>query len=163
MEIVQLTTNDLDDSTKAQLLELWNNEYPENLCYASIADFDTYLNKLNHTCHFLLLNQTNTICGWAFSFDRESERWFGIIVAEAFQGKGFGTALLKHMCSFETTLNGWVTDTDKFLKLNKQTYKSPLAFYLKHNFVLVPDVRLETEVLSAVKIVWRRLSNLGIE
>lgn len=38
-----ITTTILSEEQKTQVLDLWNREYPEKLCYNSLADFDKYL------------------------------------------------------------------------------------------------------------------------
>ena len=80
-------TIDLDEKTKNQLLNLWNTEYPEKLSYKDLAEFDDYLQKLTNLTHLLLTSEENIIYGWAFSFDRENEKWFAIILSEKVQGQ----------------------------------------------------------------------------
>lgn len=59
---------------KEEILQLWNQEYPKEMMLQSMANFDAYLEKLDKGKHWLLLNENNTVMGWAFSFDREGER-----------------------------------------------------------------------------------------
>jgi hypothetical protein len=49
-------TLQLSQEQKEQILQLWNNEYPEKLAYKSIDGFENYLEKLNEVDHFLLMN-----------------------------------------------------------------------------------------------------------
>jgi hypothetical protein len=93
-----------------------------------------------------------TICGWAYAFTRSGERWFAIILSASVQGMGYGAKLMAHLQATEPVLHGWVIDHDQARKRNGLPYISPLAFYLKRGFHLLPDQRLETESLSAVKI-----------
>ena len=151
-----ITTTILSEEQKTQVLDLWNREYPEKLCYNSLADFDEYLEKLTHHKNFLLLNNENKILGWAFTFNRENEKWFAIIVAEELQGKGFGRKMLDHLKECEPVLNGWVIDHQNDLKKNGEFYQSPLKFYEKCDFKILNDERIELPKISAVKIKWAK-------
>lgn len=68
--------------------------------------------------------------------------------------KGLGSLLLEQLKDKETALHGWVVDHNNYLKSNVETYLSPLNFYLKNEFRVVEDIRLELPHLSAVKITW---------
>lgn len=147
-------TKDLDESAKEQLLDLWNSEYPEKLVYNGMTEFDSYLQKLSGPTHFLLTGEQGIIYGWAFSFNRENERWFAIIVSGMLQGQGFGRKLLDTLKQTERTLSGWVIDHDDDKKKNGQLYRSPLKFYEKCGFDILYNIRLESGSLSAVKVKW---------
>lgn len=151
-----ITTTILSEEQKKQILDLWNGEYPEKLCYNSLADFDEYLEKLTNHQHFLLTNNENKIEGWAFTFNRENEKWFAIILAEELQGKRFGRKMLDHLKEHESILNGWVIDSDNERKKDGQLYKSPLKFYQKSDFEILTHERLELPKISAVKISWTK-------
>ena len=151
-----ITTTILSEEQKRQILDLWNGEYPEKLCYNSLADFDEYLEKLTNRQHFLLTNNENKIKGWAFTFNRENEKWFAIILAEQLQGKGFGRKMLDQLKEHETVLNGWVIDHDNDLKKNGEFYQSPLKFYQKSDVEILTHERLELPKISAVKITWTK-------
>jgi GNAT superfamily N-acetyltransferase len=114
-----------------------------------------YLDALLNQKHFLLITDEQAV-GWAFSFVRDSERWFAMILAEQVQGKGYGTKLLTKLLDAETRLNGWVIDNQSYFKPNGEPYRSPLQFYLKNGFRTLETTRLETPKLSAVKIVWEK-------
>lgn len=146
---------ELNHSQKETLYHLWNQEYPVNLNYATLTDFENYLSGLANTTHYLLI-LNNTIMGWCFTFYRNSEKWFGLILDTCIHQKGYGTQMLNEAKKHETSLYGWVMDHDRDLKSNGQPYKSPLGFYLKNGFTSYPDVRIDTEKLSAVKIGWMR-------
>ncbi|WP_139422562.1 GNAT family N-acetyltransferase [Chryseobacterium mulctrae] len=146
----------LNQEQKEQILQLWNNEYPEKLAYKNIDGFENYLEKLNEVDHFLLLNDDEKIHGWAITFERESETWFAIILSENLHGKGWGTKVLNELKRYKNELNGWVIDNSNDQKLNGNFYRSPLEFYLKNEFKVLSDVRLELEIMSAVKIKWKK-------
>lgn len=151
-----INTLTLDLLQKQILLDLWNIEYPEKLKHKSLAEFELYLNDLQQLSHFLLLDDLTNILGWAFSFERNSEFWFAIILNKDKQKKGYGTQLLNRLKQQHPILNGWVIDHDKDLKSDGKPYLSPLNFYKKNNFAVISSVRLETDKISAVKIRWKK-------
>lgn len=154
MEIIKQTK--LSDKQKEEIFELWNNEYPEKLSYNSVKDFENYLKNLTNQHHYLLLNENKQINGWAITFIRDNEKWFAIIISEKFHGKGEGTKLLNKLKDEENTLNGWVIDHNLDKKLSGKIYQSPLEFYTKNGFKTFNEIRLELEVISAVKIKWTK-------
>ena len=154
MKIVRQT--ELNDKQKEKILELWNNEYPKKLAYNSVADFEKYLNKLTDQNHYLLVDENEKINGWATTFIRENEKWFAIIISEKLHGKCFGTKMLNELKCNENVLNGWVIDHNSDIKINGNVYLSPLKFYLKNGFEILNETRLELEIMSAVKIKWKK-------
>ncbi len=146
----------LSDKQKVDVYSLWNNEYPSNLAYPELSDFDAYLNNLKEQDHILLVDHLDVVKGWYFSFVREDERWFAIIIDGALQGAGYGSQLLNMAKRIEPILNGWVIDHNRDLKRNGQNYSSPLPFYIKNDFDVLSAVRIELEVISAVKIKWSK-------
>ena len=151
-----IRTNQLTEVQKLQIYELWNNEYQARIGYEDISEFDTYLAKLTDQHHILALNENEEVKGWYFDFIRDNERWFAIILDQSLQGKGFGTNMLNMAKSTNSVLNAWVNDLNTDLKRNGELYKSPLEFYIKNGFKVLSDIRIETEVLSAVKIIWEK-------
>ena len=89
-----IKTTELNEQAKQQVLDLWNNEYPEKLSYSSLIEFDHYLQNLNNLTHLLLIDNIGIILGWALTFDRENEKWFAIILSEKVQVKGLGRKCL---------------------------------------------------------------------
>jgi len=151
-----LQTVELNEQAKKQVLDLWNNEYPEKLSYNNLTDFDNYLQNLSNLTHFLLSNDENMVLGWALTFERENEKWFAIILSEKIKGKGLGRKMLDKLKREEQVLNGWVIDHNNDMKSNGQAYPSPLKFYEKCGFETLSKVRLELDKISAVKIKWTR-------
>jgi GNAT superfamily N-acetyltransferase len=151
-----IETLELSVNQKRKILSLWNQEYPERLKHNDLEEFNGYLNNLTHKKHYLLINQEKGIDGWAFLFERENESWFAMIQDSRIQGKGYGTKLLKKIQADENKINGWVIDHNTDKKCNGEVYKSPVNFYLKNHFEIVPDQRLETDKISAVKMVWTK-------
>ena len=154
MKVIETTT--LTEIQKEGILKLWNQEYPEKLKYDDVSGFESYLGNLKDQRHFLLLSEANEILGWSFSFVRDGERWFAMILDSSIQRLGYGTLLLNKVRQEEIKLNGWVIDHGQDKKQNGEFYKSPLNFYLKNGFILLPAIRLELDKMSAVKIEWTK-------
>ncbi len=152
MKIIKTTS--LTKDQKNTLRNLWNNEYPVKLNFETFADFEKYLKPLNNQVHFFLLNDKNQIQGWAFTFSRDKEKWFLIILDTKIHRKGFGNILIHKIKSINSKLNGWVVNDDCEVKKNGELYSSPLAFYLKNDFKINTDVCLENEKITALKIEW---------
>lgn len=148
--------NTLTEFQKRQLLDLWNEEYPVNLAYESMDEFEAYLEKLTNLTHILVETYDGKIKGWFFYFTREQATWFVIILSKDIQGQGMGTTLIKKAQESELELNGWATDHNRFKKRNGEFYQSPLSFYKKNGFEILREIRIDTEKLSAVKIQWKR-------
>lgn len=145
----------LSPEQKLALLKLWNSEYPANICF-NPTEFENYLTQLNDKKHLLLIDELERIAGWFFTFVREGEKWFAMIIRNDLQGTGLGTQFLNNAKKSETILNGWVVDHENYLAGNGKPYRSPIGFYLKNGFKICSEIRLETEKLSAVKILWER-------
>jgi GNAT superfamily N-acetyltransferase len=146
--------NNLTQARKESIFGLWNAEYPHQLCFQALASLDDYLSNLNDQSHYFALDKNNKIQGWAFVFERENEKWFAMIVNRSLQGKGIGTSLLHSLKENEPILNGWVIDNTIYERADGSSYPSPLQFYLENDFTVLPEIRLETPELSAVKITW---------
>lgn len=154
MKIIEKEILSLEE--KEILRDLWNNEYPAKLNLKTVEDFELYLNGISNTKHYLLFDDANKINGWAFTFLRDGEDWFAIILNHRIQGKGNGSLLINELKKNKNSLNGWVIDHEDEVKQNKEMYKSPLVFYIKNDFTVFSETRIENEKMSAVKINWRR-------
>ncbi|HAD97751.1 MAG TPA: hypothetical protein DCG19_10120 [Cryomorphaceae bacterium] len=138
---------------KLDIRAIWNSEYPHSVRFTEIEGLEKYLAGLSDITHYLVYSDKG-VAGWLPVFTREGERWFALLVRSDFQRKGLGKQLLDHARKSERVLNGWVVDKAGFVKSNGQEYRSPLSFYLNNGFDVIPEVRLETEQLSFVKIRW---------
>ena len=154
MKLVQRNT--LSAADKESILNIWNSVYPEKLVLNGMHDLDAYLDPLIDKNHFLLVNNLQQVLAWAASFTRDDERWFVIILDSSIQKQGYGKQLLNELKNSEQELCSWVTDHSRDTKPDGNYYMSPLDFYLKNGFTLLPDCRLELEKISAVKIQWRK-------
>ncbi|MEM8763806.1 MAG: GNAT family N-acetyltransferase [Bacteroidota bacterium] len=156
MEFIE--SNVLSDAQKLEIIVLWNNEYPESLSHESIETFNAYLRSITKAWHILLKDSNGHIQGWCLCFTRDNERWFTLIIDSSLHGKGFGTQLLEYAKAKEQQLNGWVIDHDKEKKKNGELYRSPLPFYIKNGFEIVPTERLNHKI-SAIKIIWGKTTS----
>jgi len=141
---------------KQTLFKLWNSEYPDKIIYSELSEFENYLNELSDQEHYFLLNDKNEILGWAFTFMRNEENWFAIIVSSKIHRKGFGTILLDELKKNNAVLNGWAVDHQNEIKKNKEKYISPIVFYVKNGFFVNQKIRIENNKISAVKIIWKK-------
>lgn len=154
-------TKTLTEKQKLQVLQLWNSEYPKELEHASLFVFETYLSNLLDVTHYVIEDACATCVAWAFVFDRDEERWFGIILSRAIQGKGLGKHIMQEIQAHELELNGWVIDHENSYTKDGQPYVSPLPFYEKIGFNVLTDIRLELPHISAVKIHWKKKPDLA--
>jgi len=154
MKIIK--SNTLTKSQKESICFLWNREYPRQLAVTA-EGLDNYFLETTSHAHFMVLDDTDEIVGWAFTFDRDGDRWFSILINTLYQRLGIGRMVLKLLKEKETRLNGWVIDHPHDIKQNGEAYESPLPFYLKNEFIVQPDIRMENEKISAVKIEWHKI------
>lgn len=117
-------------------------------------DFENYLSKCKNATH-LLVKEHSRVIAWLCAFDRNGERWFALIVDLAHQRKGIGKHLLLHMQEFENHANGWIVIHDNYVRADGMPYLSPKSFYQIQGFK-VTDEKLETDILSTVKIKWSK-------
>jgi len=152
MDVRILHTRVLSPLQLEQIDELWNRNYPVNLK----DRFRLLLVETTHQNHYLLLNCNNKLLGWAMDFERDDEIWFSIIVDKAEQGKGYGKQLVDSLKEKNSIINGWVIDTDTDLLHDGSNYISPLPFYQQQGFVVHTDKRIDTPIISAVKVSWQK-------
>ena len=144
----------LNSEEKEAVFKLWNKEYPKSLNYLKIEELESYLSGLSELYHVLVKDELDNIIGWYSDFKRDNEIWFAMILDNSIQGKGIGTKLLTAAKERNKNLSGWVIDRQENLKSDGSFYLSPLAFYLKNDFVIEKETRLELPHISAVKIKW---------
>lgn len=147
--------NSFSEKEKETLWQLRNNEYPSQLGHGTFQEFDVYINSISEMYNYLLVDSKNDIQGWAYTFLRDDEIWFAIMLNYQIQGKGYGKILLEEIKKDNQNLNGWVIDHEKDIKRNNEKYKSPLEFYILNGFAVLNNIRLDNEMISAVKINWR--------
>ena len=147
-------TTFLKPEEKLAVFKLWNQEYPKSLSYSKMEEFDSYLTALENLQHVLVKDEQNNICGWYSDFKRDNEVWFAMILDISIHGKEIGTRLIESAKKSNNTLNGWVIDYADYPKNDGSIYRSPLEFYLKNDFKILKESRLELPKISAVKIMW---------
>jgi predicted GNAT family N-acyltransferase len=107
MKVVRIENLSLEE--KKVLMHLRNNVFPVQFGHAVFEEFDLYLDSLIEVKHYLLKDE-NQIGGWAFTFFRDHEVWFSIMINNQIQGKGNGTKLIEELKRNNFNLNGWVID-----------------------------------------------------
>jgi GNAT superfamily N-acetyltransferase len=151
-----IETASLTDRDKRQIFHIWNQEYPVVIQHGSLESFQEYLSKLEKAHHLILESEGQNL-GWFADFAREGERWFAMILDSSVQGKGWGSKLLNLAKTRNDVLNGWVVGSSDLLKQNGQQYISPLPFYIKNGFTVHPETKWQTEVLTTIKVQWRKV------
>jgi len=145
MEIINLKK--LSDHQFQQINQLWNDEYPLNLKDRFVLLLEG-VEKYNH----YLIEDDNKIVAWAVEFNKDNETRFSIIVASTWQGKGLGSLLLNRLKRDLAEFYGWVIDHNDDIKQDGKNYQTPLHFYLKNGLEILPQQRLDTEMIKAVKV-----------
>lgn len=146
------TTDKLDGLQMAQVNAMWNEEYP-----VALKDrFPLLLEGGKWYKHFYISNEKNEIKAWALVFEKEEEIRFSIIVSGVYQGQGLGSILLERLKLDCPEFYGWVIDHNEDKKSNGNPYVSPLQFYIKQGMKVLPEVRVDNDILRAVKIKWKR-------
>lgn len=145
MTILQLQTLSADQI--AQISQLWDSEYPLSLQ----GKFISLLEKGSDWQHFVAQSASGVV-GWAGIFTEAGDTRFSIIVAQNAQGKGLGRELIKQLRQVAGTLAGWVVDQTDALKADGSRYLSPLPFYQKLGFEVLPNQRFDTEELRSVRV-----------
>ncbi len=149
MQIIK--TKILSSNQLAQINQLWNDEYPINLK----DRFLMLLDDVENYNHYVIEDAEQNILAWALSFEKENETRFSIIVNSIYKQKGLGSRLVEKIKSENNLIYGWVIDHNEDLKSNGEPYQTPLPFYLKHGFEILNDVRIDNEMIKAVKIKWK--------
>ena len=145
-------TKALNQKQLLEIISLWNQEYPKKLELPTPMDFEHYLQGLKDRRHIILTDESNTINGWLVHFIRDGEKWFAMLIDAKLQGRGLGSKFLDLAKNRNTVLNGWVIDHDGELKEDGTFYKSPIGFYLKNGFDILPGISLEKQQIKGIKI-----------
>ncbi len=146
----------LSDVQSEQINSLWNSEYPLKLKdrFPILLEGTTWHN------HYLIEDSNRLIVAWAVMFEHNNQIRFSIIVSQDHQGKGLGKLLLDHLKSAHIEFYGWVIDHNTDLKSSGENYISPLPFYLKQGFAIMPNLRIDTEMIQAVLVGWKKRNKL---
>ena len=144
-------TKILTDRQKEDINALWNSEYPVKLK----DRFPILLDGAAWHNHYIIEDLNASVIAWATDFEKENQVRFSIIVSSSHKGKGLGSALIDRLKAEHIEFYGWVIDHDDDVKLNGELYKSPMAFYLKHDFEVLNEQRIDSEMIKAVLIRWQ--------
>ena len=142
----------INEKQIAQIHQLWNEEYPTNLH----GRFSILLNETENHRHFYINNEEGDIIAWCALFVNEGQERFSIIVSSKTKGLGLGKKLLDAMKAEVPTFSGWVIDHGNDVLKSGEKYRSPIDFYLKNGFEVVHEERLETAIISCVKVKWSK-------
>ena len=88
-------------------------------------------------------------------FEHTNQIRFSIIVSKEHQGKGLGKLLLDHLKATHDEFFGWIIDHNNDLKSDGGNYTSPLPFYLQQGFEIIPNQRIDSEMIQAVLVGWK--------
>lgn len=144
------TTLHLNETQFDNINKLWNNEYPIKLK----DRFPLLLQDAVCKNHYLIVDENNSVIAWAVVFEKDNQIRFSIIVSSTHKGKGLGTDLINLIKSDHPSFYGWVIDHNNDFKLNNEPYLSPLDFYMKQGFQIIPESRIDSEMIKAVLIKW---------
>ena len=156
MEITKSAS--LSRQQKLDIIELWNQEYPEALSLSGLDAFDDYLQNLSDKHHLILSDEAGTVMGWLICFIRDNERCFAMLLNASLQGKGWGSRLLNLAKAYNSELIGWVIDHDTEPKQNGENYKSPIEFYRKNGFEILSHVQWKKKNINGIKVRWQAKS-----
>ncbi|UGU15998.1 GNAT family N-acetyltransferase [Sinomicrobium kalidii] len=149
----------LTQRQKQEILDLWNREYPKDLSLADVKAFEDYLDSLADKRHLLLLDENGSVKGWLIDFVRDEERCFAMLLNPDQQGKGLGSRLLTLAKERNSELNGWVVDNSEELKENGEKYRSPIGFYEKNGFSVLPGVSSKKNNINGIRVHWSTTKN----
>lgn len=145
-----IQTKILSANQFSQINQMWNDAYPMQLK----DRFPILLDEIQNFNHYIIEDAKYNIMAWAVVFEKENEIRFSIIVNAQYKGKGLGSLLVEKLKAENDLLYGWVIDHNNDLKSNGEHYQAPLPFYLKNDFEILYNNRIESEMIKAVKIKW---------
>ncbi|MFN4764171.1 GNAT family N-acetyltransferase [Gillisia sp. Q332] len=114
------------------------------------------MKKLKDQNYSILIDGNDKIKGWHFDFVRGNERWFLTILSSGTQGRKLGKQIIIKAEEANEELNGWVIDSDNYIKADGEFYKTPTEFYRKQGFQILENIKLDSEQISAIKIKWSK-------
>lgn len=147
-------TENLNQKQKKQILKLWNQEYPIKIALSNLVALEDYLHTLADKHHILLVDEQKVVKGWLIYFIRDNEKFFTLILDKSVQNKGWGSKFLDKAKLSNTELSGWVICYDSEPKEDGENYISPVGFYEKNGFLILPDTTLTKDGIRFIKVVW---------
>ena len=81
-----------------------------------------------------------------------NEEYPSTLVDRKHQGLGYGKQLINALKNELPEFYSWVVDKPNFIRKDGSTYPSPLSFYLHRDFNVVPEQRIDSDMISAVKV-----------
>ncbi len=144
----------LTDDLKLKIFDLWNSNYPIDIALKTEEDFSLYLAGLDNKTHFMIINSHDMLEAWMMTFSRDNKTQLAMIVDFNAQNKGLGSMLLEKAKELNTSLYGWIVQSNEYKLVNGKSYKSPAAFYIKNGFEIQNDISLENAPIKAERIYW---------
>ncbi|OJJ15999.1 hypothetical protein BKI52_35085 [marine bacterium AO1-C] len=149
-----VSVSQLTNEQKQAIMQVWNEVYPAQLAHTTLVSFEKYLQPLKREQHILVIDNTEKIVGWLVTFDRYNDRWFAMLLADRIKGQGVGSELLNQVKTINKVLNGWVVEHNDYKRRDGTPYLSPLNFYIKNGFTVLPENRLEDQKLTVIQVRW---------
>ena len=149
-------TQVLNQQQQFELLKCWNEVYPLNLKFDDLCKMKIYFDGLQKLEYFLLIDSSIPATAFSFRFIRDEELWLAMLMPPSMQGKGYGSILIEELTENINSISAWVVDHERDVMADGSPYISPLLFYLKERFEIQEGVRLETDTISAAKLVWKK-------
>ncbi|MCB0760187.1 MAG: GNAT family N-acetyltransferase [Flavobacteriales bacterium] len=144
----------LNNVDRSAIRELWNSEYPQIMAHDTDESLGAYLTKLDDA-HHVLMEFNNQLVGWMCDFERNTERWFVIIIDRSVQHQGWGSHLLEYLDS-EQMHYGWILSSEGQLRADGTPYPRTEAFYTKNGFTIEP-----VETHSENGLVFQRICRMA--
>lgn len=135
-----------------QVHQLWNRNYPVQL----VDRFPLLLQETSRHQHYLIKHTDGQVLAWAVDFARNGETFFSLLVDQSHQHQGLGLALLQQLKTNLAHFSGWVIDHNRDVLHDGSPYPSPLPFYLRYGLTISNSPRLETPLISALKVTWQQ-------
>jgi GNAT superfamily N-acetyltransferase len=146
-----ITSTQLSEKHHTQINALWDDEYPTTLA----GRFSMLLTDVRMFKHFLVLDKEDNVLAWAVYFQKDDEIRFSVLVNRKHQGQG--KQLIDAIKSELSEFSGWVIDAPHYIRKDGTAYPSPLSFYLKLGFEILPEQRIDNALINAVKVRFIRV------
>lgn len=148
-------TEKLSNDEIAAIRRLWNDSYPSVIEHRTIEETISYVGALVKARH-VIVREANDVVAWFADFDRDQRRFFVMIVDKRFKRRGLGSQLLDFSKKENDHLYGWIVLNEEYKLIDGSHYSSPLSFYEKNGFIILPEVKSPTNILDAVLIKWEK-------
>ena len=108
-----------------------NNKFPESFRYFNKRSYTIIKNHLITVLLFI----SNKAIGYGHIDIDNNKKWFGICVLDNYQGKGYGTELIRYILNHEKIS---ILNTIIHLTVDK-TNNVAIQLYLKYKFIIINE------------------------